>query len=167
MCLSNLWGTETYFPLQATDLNYQVDVLIEPMRNWNLLWVFRQRLTSLVDVLIEPMRNWNFWEREQDYKEHWVDVLIEPMRNWNLIIRLMLRTACLGWCAYRTYEELKLSLDLLQNNQEDCVDVLIEPMRNWNSQQVAVSYLSGNWSWCAYRTYEELKLVLIYHLWHC
>ena len=57
---SYLWGIET----PACGLKFllmQVEVLIVPMRNWNLFWV--NTLFKPFEVLIVPMRNWNNTQR--------------------------------------------------------------------------------------------------------
>ena len=98
-----------------------------PMRNWNLIIV--NLLKSNLNVFSVPMRNWNggVWMNEYDRKR----VFSVPMRNWNYIglstvkkrssfsaylwgietrQNIISILTCQGF--QRTYEELKLFLDL-------------------------------------------------------
>jgi len=145
-----------------------LSVFIVPMRNWNkrLLVQFPNALV----VFIVPMRNWNsysvksqqiaimsflsyLWGIETNF-HLWITpfpplVFIVPMRNWNISNTLLLIK--IPPCFYRTYEELKRSLESKDFPPEmrfyrtyeelkrlglgavvNSFIVFIVPMRNWN-----------------------------------
>ena len=147
-----------------------MEVLIVPMRNWNLKFQ-RMRRPFGTWVLIVPMRNWNFsgpesvpriasmfwsylWGIETTVPGRYTVtskcVLIVPMRNWNIRC-LSANSAMLPAVLIVPMRNWNFAAP---NVPYEGSDVLIVPMRNWNLECVVIVW---HYPHRFDRTYEELK----------
>ena len=138
---SYLWGIETH---QRRLADNPINVLILPMRNWNMLDHANQNPYHM--VLILPMRNLNFstglsirmpnsfwsylWGIETTDRRGKVAFPIGFWSYlWGIETRKSLKTPTTCPRFDLTYEELKL---IFVTGNTKVLVVLILPMRNWN-----------------------------------